>query len=232
MAAFDTGDLVALDGDNGQLSSARTTRSCRPSSTAITRAGERKPLLRRRSATLPSVTQDGIAVSLSINAAFLIDLAELEAVGAEGCGLFRTELAFMTRNRYPDVAAQAAHYREVLDTADGRPVNFRTLDVGSDKHLPYLRMPPEDNPAMGWRAMRMVLDRPTMLRGPVAGAAAGRVGPAPAGHVPDGGRGGRARSPRGACWTWRSSGRGAAGSSCRPASRSAPWSRCRRSTGS
>jgi phosphotransferase system enzyme I (PtsP) len=70
----------------------------------------------------------------------------------------------MTRSRYPDVDTQAAHYREVLDTARTRPVAFRTLDVGSDKHLPYWRMPPEDNPAMGWRALRMVLDRPTMLR--------------------------------------------------------------------
>ena len=55
----------------------------------------------------------------------------------------------MTRSRYPDVDAQAAHYREVLDTAGDRPVAFRTLDVGSDKHLPYWRMPPEDNPAHG-----------------------------------------------------------------------------------
>ena len=164
MAAIDTGDPVALDGDNGQLYIRPNDEILQAFHKAIHARSERK-LYFDHIRTLPSVTQDGIAVSLSINAAFLIDLAELKAVGADGCGLFRTELAFMTRNRYPDVAAQAAHYREVLDTADGRPVNFRTLDVGSDKHLPYLRMPPEDNPAMGWRAIRMVLDRPTLLRG-------------------------------------------------------------------
>ena len=101
----------------------------------------------------------------------------MEAVGADGCGLFRTEFAFMTRSRYPDVHTQAAHYRDALDTAAARPVAFRTLDVGSDKHLPYWRMPPEDNPAMGWRALRMVLDRPTILRGQLRAlvlAAAGR----------------------------------------------------------
>lgn len=164
MAALDTGDPVALDGDNGQLYIRPNDEILQAFHKAIQARGERK-LYFDHIRTLPSMTQDGIAVSLSINAAFLIDLAELKAVGADGCGLFRTELAFMTRNRYPDVAAQAAHYREVLDTADGRPVNFRTLDVGSDKHLPYLRMPPEDNPAMGWRAIRMALDRPTLLRG-------------------------------------------------------------------
>ena len=117
----------------------------------------------------------------------------MEAVGAEGCGLFRTEFAFMTRSRYPDVDTQAAHYREALDTAGVRPVAFRTLDIGSDKHLPYWRLPPEDNPAMGWRALRMVLDRPTILRGQLRALMHGRVGPSPAGHVPDGGRGRRAR---------------------------------------
>ncbi|MFO1046766.1 MAG: putative PEP-binding protein [Geminicoccaceae bacterium] len=110
------------------------------------------------------MTRDGMPVTLSINAAFLIDLAEMETVGAEGCGLFRTEFAFMTRSRYPDVETQAAHYREALQTAGTRPVAFRTLDIGSDKHLPYWRLPPEDNPAMGWRALRMMLDRPMVLR--------------------------------------------------------------------
>ena len=176
MAAIDSGNPVALDGDNGQLYVHPNEEILQAFHKAIqARAVRREYFDQIR--TLPSVTQDGIPVRLSINAAFLIDLAELKAVGAEGCGLFRTELAFMTRSRYPDVAAQAAHYREVLDTADGRPVTFRTLDVGSDKHLPYFRMPPEENPALGWRAMRIALDRPTLLRGQLRAllkAAAGR----------------------------------------------------------
>lgn len=176
MAAIDTDDPVALDGDNGQLYIRPNEEILQAFEKAVrARTARKKYFDHLRS--LPAVTQDGIPVTLSINAAFLIDLAELKAVGAQGCGLFRTELAFMTRNRYPSVESQAAHYREVLDTAGGLPVTFRTLDVGSDKHLPYLRMPPEDNPAMGWRAIRMVLDRPTLLRGQLRAllkAAAGR----------------------------------------------------------
>ena len=125
----------------------------------------------------PSVTRDGIAVGLSINAAFLLDLAELAATGAEGCGLYRTELSFMTRASFPGVAAQVEYYEKVMDHAGGRPVVFRTLDVGSDKLLPYWRMPEEENPAMGWRAVRMMLDRPSFLRGQLRAlivAAAGR----------------------------------------------------------
>ena len=176
MAAIDPGNPVALDGDNGHLYVRPNDEILHAFHNAMRARAERRRYF-DEIRELPAVTLDGIPITLSINAAFLIDLAELEAVGADGCGLFRTELAFMTRARYPDVETQAAHYREVLDTAGGRPVAFRTLDVGSDKHLPYFRMPPEDNPAMGWRALRMVLDRPTMLRGQLRAllkAAAGR----------------------------------------------------------
>jgi phosphotransferase system enzyme I (PtsP) len=164
MDAVDPGNLVALDGDNGHVYVRPNDDILQAFANAVrTRAERRRYFDEIRS--LPSVTSDGIPITLSINAAFLVDLAEMEAVGAEGCGLFRTEFAFMTRSRYPDVHTQAAHYRDALDTAGSRPVVFRTLDIGSDKHLPYWRMPPEDNPAMGWRALRMVLDRPTILRG-------------------------------------------------------------------
>ena len=176
MDALDPGNPVVLDGDNGHVYVRPNDEIIQAFHTAVrTRAERRRYFDQIR--TLPSVTADGIPITLSINAAFLIDLAEMEAVGADGCGLFRTEFAFMTRSRYPDVHTQAAHYRDALDTAAARPVAFRTLDVGSDKHLPYWRMPPEDNPAMGWRALRMVLDRPTILRGQLRAlvlAAAGR----------------------------------------------------------
>lgn len=177
MSAVDPGNMLALDGENGHL-------FVRPNddilqafhNTMRTRREHRRIYEQIRE--LPSVTLDGIPIVLSINAAFLIDFAEMEAVGAEGCGLFRTELAFMTRSRFPDPSSQAAHYREILAQARGKPVVFRTLDVGSDKHLPYWRMPVEDNPAMGWRALRMALDRPTILRGQLRAllsAAAGGV---------------------------------------------------------
>jgi phosphotransferase system enzyme I (PtsP) len=176
MDGINQGDMVALDGDNGHVYVRPNDETLTAFQSAVRTRAERKRFF-DEIRELPSVTRDGMPVTLSINAAFLIDLAEMEAVGAEGCGLFRTEFAFMTRSRYPDVETQAAQYREALESAGSRPIAFRTLDIGSDKHLPYWRMPPEDNPAMGWRALRMVLDRPIVLRGQLRAlirAAAGR----------------------------------------------------------
>ena len=163
MDAIDQDNQVALDGDNGHVYVRPNDEILTAFQSAVRTRAERKRFF-DEIRLLPSVTRDGMPVTLSINAAFLIDLAEMQTVGAEGCGLFRTEFAFMTRSRYPDVETQAAHYREALQTAGTRPVAFRTLDIGSDKHLPYWRLPPEDNPAMGWRALRMLLDRPMVLR--------------------------------------------------------------------
>ncbi len=176
MAAIEQGDPVSLDGENGIIFVRPGESVLQSFHNAIrARAERRRALAGLRE--LPSLTLDGISVSLSINAAFLIDLADIEATGAAGCGLFRSELAFMTRSSYPGVKAQAAYYSQVLDHAKGRPVAFRTLDVGSDKLLPYWRMPPEENPALGWRALRIGLDRPALLRGQLRAmlsAAAGR----------------------------------------------------------
>lgn len=176
MAMINQGDPIALDGENAYVFIRPGDEALQSFHQAIRARVERKRALAALR-DLPSVTADGIPVSLSINAAFLVDLADIEASGADGCGLFRTELAFMTRSHYPDAATQAAYYREVLEQAKGKRVAFRTLDVGSDKHLPYWRMPPEDNPALGWRALRIGLDRPNLLRGQLRAlvhAAAGR----------------------------------------------------------
>jgi phosphotransferase system, enzyme I, PtsP len=158
MSYLDPGNPVALDGDSGHVFVRPNDEVLQAFHHAISARVERRRYFDQIRG-LPSVTRDGVPITLSIN------LAGMETVCADGCGLLRTEFAFMTRSRYPDVHTQAAHYREVLDTAGSRPVNFRTLDVGSDKHLPYWRMAPEDNPAMGWRALRMALDRPAMMRG-------------------------------------------------------------------
>ncbi len=164
MAIVNHGDLIAVDGENGHIFVRPGEEVLHSFQQAIrTRAERRTALAEMRD--LPSTTGDGIPVSLSINAAFLVDLGDIEATGADGCGLFRTELAFMTRSHYPDWATQAAYYAQVLDQAKGKRIAFRTLDVGSDKHLPYWRMPPEENPALGWRALRIGLDRPSLLRG-------------------------------------------------------------------
>jgi len=99
-----------------------------------------------------------------MNAGLLVDLAHLDTTGAAGIGLYRTELHFMVRAAMPNVATQVTFYDRVLDAAGERPVIFRTLDVGGDKVLPYLARHEETNPAMGWRAIRLSLDRPVLLR--------------------------------------------------------------------
>ncbi len=102
-----------------------------------------------------------------INAGLTIDLPHIEETGAAGIGLFRTELQFMVAPTLPRVGEQLSLYRTVLDAADTKPVIFRTLDIGGDKVLPYMRNFEEENPALGWRAIRLGLDRPGLLRSQV-----------------------------------------------------------------
>jgi phosphotransferase system enzyme I (PtsP) len=113
---------------------------------------------------LAPVTADGERVSLNLNAGLLLDLPNLRETNADGIGLYRTEILFMVRGQLPDVDEQARAYRRVMDQAEDKRVVFRTLDAGGDKLLPYMPVSHEENPAMGWRAIRMTLDRPSMLR--------------------------------------------------------------------
>ncbi len=103
----------------------------------------------------PTVTRDGQRVALMMNAGLLVDLPHLEESGAEGIGLFRTELQFMIAATMPKMNEQRAFYASVMAAAGNRPVTFRTLDIGGDKVLPYMRTAEEENPAMGWRAIRL-----------------------------------------------------------------------------
>ena len=114
----------------------------------------------------PSKTKDGVEVSLLMNAGLAVDLPQLAEAGAAGIGLFRTELQFMVALTFPRAEAQEKLYRDVLDIAHGRPVTFRTIDIGGDKVLPYFKgsAQEEENPALGWRAIRLTLDRPSLLR--------------------------------------------------------------------
>ncbi len=112
----------------------------------------------------PCVTKDGEKVTLMINAGLAVDLPHIQETGAAGIGLFRTELQFMVAATFPRTAEQFALYRAVLDAAGEKPVTFRTLDIGGDKVLPYMRKVEEENPALGWRAIRLGLDRPGLLR--------------------------------------------------------------------
>ena len=113
---------------------------------------------------VPSLSRDGERVRLMINIGLAMELDQLDRTGAEGIGLFRTEIAMLARGGVADVAEQAAIYSRVLDAAGDRPVIFRTLDLGGDKLLPDAPPPEEENPAMGWRSLRVALDRPVLLR--------------------------------------------------------------------
>jgi phosphotransferase system enzyme I (PtsP) len=99
-----------------------------------------------------------------MNAGLMVDLPFLNKSGAEGIGLYRTELQFLTQEKVPKRSEQVQFYSKILDSANGKPVNFRTLDIGSDKVLPYLSRLKETNPALGWRAIRVTLDRQGIMR--------------------------------------------------------------------
>jgi len=113
---------------------------------------------------LPAATLDGYRVNLLMNAGLLVDLPNLDKTGAEGIGLFRTEFQFMVSPALPKVDEQTKIYTAALDAAGDKPVVFRTLDIGGDKQVPFLPREEEENPAMGWRAIRIALDRPALLR--------------------------------------------------------------------
>ncbi len=114
--------------------------------------------------TLPAITRDGKNIGLYINAGLMAELPNLEKSGAEGVGLFRTELRFLDSQKIPTRNDLASQYKTVLDSAGGKRVIFRTVDIGSDKMVPYLKREEEPNPAMGWRAIRIALDRPAILQ--------------------------------------------------------------------
>ena len=113
---------------------------------------------------LPSQSRDGVKLRLQLNVGLAREMDQLDNTGADGIGLFRTEIAMLARGDVADVAEQAALYSRVLDAAGDRPVRFRTLDLGGDKMLKNAPPQVEENPAMGWRSLRIGLDRPAMLR--------------------------------------------------------------------
>ena len=113
---------------------------------------------------VPPVTKDGVAIALHMNAGLTVDVPFVRETGARSIGLFRTELQFMLAPSFPRMKEQYHFYKAVLDAVPDRPVTFRTLDIGSDKVLPYMAKIEEENPALGWRAIRIGLDRPGLLR--------------------------------------------------------------------
>ena len=166
------GDHIMVDGDQGvvHLRPDDTVRNAFREKIAMqAKALERYASIR----DVPCVAACGTRVALNMNAGLMADLPSLQGSGAEGVGLFRTEylflerdteLQFLVRNQMPRRTELAALYARVLDAADGKRVVFRTLDIGSDKVLPYMKPNDEPNPALGWRAIRVGLDKPGVLR--------------------------------------------------------------------
>ena len=157
------GDTAVLDADEGQL-------ILRPESEV--RAAYTRAVQVRRDTEAgyeaqrgrPAQTADGVPLHLMLNVGLALEMEQLDRTGAAGIGLFRTEIAMLARGAMSDGAEQAALYSRVLDMAGDRPVRFRTLDLGGDKLLPDAPSAVEENPAMGWRSLRIGLDRPVVLR--------------------------------------------------------------------
>lgn len=157
------GDQILVDGDQGVV-------HLRPDDTVVSAFRDKMAMQAKAQERYGSirdtdcVSADGARVTLLMNAGLMADLPSLEGSGAEGVGLFRTELQFLIRNQMPKRTELADLYARVLDAAQGKRVIFRTLDIGSDKVLPYMKSLDEPNPALGWRAIRVALDRPGVMR--------------------------------------------------------------------
>jgi len=157
------GDEIIVDGETGEV-------HIRPNQDVIASYREKRALQSERQASyaaereLPVVTRDGVTIELLMNVGIPLDMAHLESTGAAGVGLFRTELQFLIGAQLPNARVQERLYREILDKAGGRPVVFRTADLGGDKSAAYMQRRDEANPAMGWRGVRMTVDRPGLFR--------------------------------------------------------------------
>src|SRR6476469_7043774 len=163
--SVEEGEAILVDGDNGSI-------IIRPNRALSTGFEHRMALSQKRRAefaaakSLPAVTRDGVPVSVMVNAGLAEDAVALGMSGADGIGLFRTEFQFLISATLPGRERQHRLYTKVLKAAGKRPVVFRTVDIGGDKALPYLADVHEEaeNPAMGWRALRLSLERSTLMR--------------------------------------------------------------------
>ncbi|MEM9708784.1 MAG: phosphoenolpyruvate--protein phosphotransferase [Pseudomonadota bacterium] len=157
------GDPIFVDGDQGiaHLRPDETVaRAFRDKMAMQAEQQERFSGLRDK----PAEAKCGTRIALLMNAGLIAELPSLATSGAEGVGLFRTELQFLARNKVPKRGDLALSYARVIEAAAGKRVVFRTLDIGSDKVLPYMKPQDEPNPALGWRAIRVGLDKPGVMR--------------------------------------------------------------------
>jgi phosphotransferase system enzyme I (PtsP) len=164
--SVEDGEMILVDGDNGSV-------IIRPNRTLTIGFEQRMAMSQKRRAEFAAVrnlaarTEDGVHVSVMVNAGLAEDAATLGISGADGIGLFRTEFQFLVSATLPGRERQQRLYSKVLEAAGDKPVIFRTVDIGGDKALPYLSDQAQEqaeNPAMGWRALRLSLDRSTLMR--------------------------------------------------------------------
>jgi phosphotransferase system, enzyme I, PtsP len=160
----ESGDAIIVDGEEG-VAHLRPVSGVEAVYAEKVKFRANRQKLYKSLRALPNVTADNEAFTLMMNAGLLVDLPQLEESGAEGIGLFRTELQFMVASAFPRAEVQEQLYRQVIGAAGSKPVTFRTLDIGGDKALPYMRVDTtEENPALGLRAVRLTLERPALLR--------------------------------------------------------------------
>lgn len=160
---IEAGDILIVDCDTSHVI-VRPTEDIAETYQGSIRVKQQEEAEYVAESALPAETKDGARVELFINAGLLADMAHLKRFGADGVGLFRTEFQFMVSAALPRLEAQKELYSKVLNAAGDKPVIFRTLDIGGDKAVPFLPVDHEENPAMGWRAIRVALDRPVLLR--------------------------------------------------------------------
>lgn len=161
-ARVNTGDYLILDAVNNRVYVNPTQAEIDELKTLEVKLAEEKAELAKLK-DLPAVTLDGHKVDVVANIGTIRDCEGAHRNGAEGVGLYRTEFLFMDRDQLPSEEEQFIAYKEVVEAMEGRLVVLRTMDIGGDKELPYLNLPKEMNPFLGWRAVRIALDRREIL---------------------------------------------------------------------
>ena len=161
-ARVNTGDYLILDAVNNRVYVNPTQAEIEELKTLEAKLAEEKAELAKLK-DLPAVTLDGHKVDVVANIGTIRDCDGAHRNGAEGVGLYRTEFLFMDRDQLPSEEEQFIAYKEVVEAMEGRLVVLRTMDIGGDKELPYLNLPKEMNPFLGWRAVRIALDRREIL---------------------------------------------------------------------
>jgi len=157
------GDKLIIDGEDGTVIVSPTEEALKTAHQKI----EHTLKIQALTAKLrdkPCQTKEGVPIRLSLNASLPTEIHQLKDFQVEGIGMYRTEIPFMIHTHFPDLETQIELYQDVVDQANTIPITFRTLDIGGDKVIPYIWQGTDDNPALGWRGMRVSLDKPHILK--------------------------------------------------------------------